>query len=570
MIFLFRHGMVTNFERAIRNGDLKTVTNILNKDTTKSMQPWLGKYPIHVAATYGQVNVMKKLLNAGAIPSATNTQGKTALILAAEKGHVSIVRLLLSQIQTTDQINSLARDLLDFKSLPYPTYSRFLTPRVIDVLAKSGVFKVPGLLDHILWLDRRYFGTRTKSLCRIYNNNSVKLTNAMHPFHILVALIEDDCHIDRLDSTKKITRTVDHLIKKGFDINSKIMHQIDPAGCSTSPMDIVQRYTGTETHSSLNKTTILRMQTLYHILSSRGAKSSTPKPKKRNKQRKKITSWTGYTYRNIQNLRRRQPKPVYGAVYPYTKNHIEAKVLKAVDTNRHMAQVFRNTAIRAPVVPLKYSHTKFLYRGVHEWQAEQLLQSGKLDIRGYIAFSRSKRKAFEFAEKGNIGVLMRLRVEDVPKGTPWIWFDHSSNNSNNKSNSNSNSNSNNNNRANKVDRQLEYSKHLQTKNLYQSLLSSEEEVLLPPGELVLRKKFETTNNGSGVQFYEIEYTPNKTSKSLEGKPLYRRRSSQASEQNENAALAWYMSMFDIQNRKRKRNGQSPARLLANKVSRRSV
>jgi hypothetical protein len=537
--------MVTNYERAIRNGDLKTVTNILNKDTTKrmSMQPWLGGgHPIHVAATYGQVNVMKKLLNYGAIPNNRNAQGKTALILAAEKGHASIVRLLLSQIQTTEHINKLARDLLDFKS--------FLTPQVVDVLAKSGVFKVPGVLDHILWLDRVYFGTRTKTLCRLYNNNSVKLTDSQYPFHILVALIEDDCHIDRLDSTKKITRTVNHLLKKGFDINSKIRYQIAPAGCSRLlPMDIVQRYMGKTPHSSLNKATILRMQTLYHILSSRGATKSPKVKEKKNNQRKKITTWTGYTYRNIQNLRRRQPRPIFEAVYPYTKNHIEAKVLKAVDINRHIAQVFRNTAIRAPVVPLKFSHTKFLYRGVHGIQAEQLLQSGKLDMKGYIAFSRSRRKAFEFAEKGNIGVLMRLRVEDVPKGSPWIWFDHS------KSNSNSNSNS----RANKVDRQLEYSKHRETKNLYQSLLSSEEEVLLPPGEIALSTRIHiSTINGSSVQFYEVQYTPNKNSKSLEGKRLYRSQkhsAAQASEQNENAALSWYMAMFNIQDRKRKRNVQ---------------
>jgi hypothetical protein len=561
--------MVTNnFERAIRNGDLKIVTDVLNRDKQMTdIQLDGGKYPIHVAATYGQVDIMKKLLNAGANSYSKDSYKKTALILAAEKGHVSIVRLLVSQIvQSTVQKNKVAEALLgDLRSL---------SPSVVDVLVKGGLFKVPGVLNHILWLDRKYLGTESKILCRLYRNKCMKLTDATYPFHILVALIEDDCQVDRLDSTKKITRTVNHLIKKGFNINSKFMYKIDEFKGPTSPMDITLRYIHIENPpSNIKKTTLLRIQHLYHIFSSLGAKLSNGflKPKKatqKKKQRNKITNWTGYSYQNIQNLRRRQPRPIFGAVYPYIKNRIEAseyrKALKAVDINRHMAQVFRNTAIRAPVLPLKYSHTKFLYRGVHDWQAEQLLKSGKLDISGYIAFSRSRSRAFEFAEKGNVGVLMRLRVEDVPKGTPWIWFDHSNNSDKSSSKSNSNSSNNNksnsNNRANKVNRQLEYSKHSETKNLYHSSLSSEEEVLLPPGELILTNYHdpiytESVVSKHSISIYEIVYKPNRNSISLEGKRLYRSQkqsTAQASEQNENAILSWYMTMFDIQDKKRKR------------------
>jgi hypothetical protein len=556
MIFMFRHGMVTNYERAIRNGDLKTVTTILNKDKRMSMQPWGpwlgGKYPIHVAATYGQVNVMKKLLNAGAKPGVPDKDGKTALILAAEKGHGSIVRLLAQNVRTIKQRKELAQVLLQY--LDYKS-----SPQTIDVLAKSGVFKVPYVLDYILQFDRATalgIGTIRRALCRIYNNHGVKLTDAQYPFHILIILIEDECHLDRLDSTTKITRTVNHLIKKGYNVNSKFKFKYLPIEVhkknGQTPMDLLSQYMFTKRdilnyenpdpsgYMKEKKSTIHKLQHLYHVLSSRGAKRSTWSKNKKMKQQNKITSWSDDSkYQNIQNLRRRQPSPISGSVYPYpqyTRNMDQAKQFKAVYIDRHMAQVFRNTAIRAPVVPLKYSHTKFLYRGVHDWQAEQLLQSGKLDIRSYIAFSRSRGIAFNFAAAGNIGVLMRLRIEDVPKGTPWIWFDHS----------------NYNNDGHKINKTY-------SKNVYRSLVPNEEEVLLPPGELTLSTRLHnSTTNGSSVQFYEVEYTPNKNSKSLEGKRLYRSQkqsAAQASEQNENAALSWYMAMFNIQDRKRKRNVQ---------------
>jgi hypothetical protein len=89
---------------------------------------------------------------------------------------------------------------------------------VVDILSRAGVFKVPGVLDEILKLERNGILTKQNSLCSIYRNSRVKLTDASYPFHILVALV-GDCPIERFNTTKKITRAVDYLIRQKFSIH---------------------------------------------------------------------------------------------------------------------------------------------------------------------------------------------------------------------------------------------------------------------------------------------------------------------------------------------------------------
>mmetsp|Transcript_9851 Transcript_9851/g.23105 ORF Transcript_9851/g.23105 Transcript_9851/m.23105 type:complete len:103 (-) Transcript_9851:58-366(-) len=54
----------------------------------------LGETPLHIAATYNKIEVLKAFLAVGADVSARNTDGKTPLDSAKQEGHSDIIALL--------------------------------------------------------------------------------------------------------------------------------------------------------------------------------------------------------------------------------------------------------------------------------------------------------------------------------------------------------------------------------------------------------------------------------------------------------------------------------------------
>jgi hypothetical protein len=401
---------------------------------------------------------------------------------------------------------------------------------VIDVLAQVGVFNVPGVLDHILKLERDGGFTTRNTLCSIYRNSRVKLTDTLQPFHILVALV-GDCPGERFNSSKKITRTVDYLIRQKFSIHKTLTYK---DGSNQTPLDQVETRL---TSLVLKKQARLRLQNLHSILYSRGARASKRKLTRRHKttQKKHISQWTTSLYQPVQNARYKQPYAVSGPVLP------QKMQMRSIELNRHIANVFRNTAIRAPVVPIKYTYTKFLYRGVHGPLAEHLIAHGEFESRGYIAFSRSKKIADRFATTGPPpGIVIRLRISDIPRGTPWIWFNHPSNGPTKPATKSLRN-------ITEKERGIEYTTRRETRNTYPSTFSVEEEVLLPPGTIKLTREI--------IEFtlYEAEFTPNLKARSLEGKRVYRVPKALATERNEQAALQWYHTLFNsTSNKKRKK------------------
>jgi hypothetical protein len=91
-------------------------------------------------------------------------------------------------------------------------------------------------------------------------------------------------------------------------------------------------------------------------------------------------------------------------------------------------------AARAPSAPLglpdRLRSTRMLYRGLHATRdilAE--LEAGGLHDPGFSAFAFTAGEAVEYAETAGVEterrgspVLLRLRVDRIPRGTPWAWY----------------------------------------------------------------------------------------------------------------------------------------------------
>jgi len=246
------------------------------------------------------------------------------------------------------------------------------------------------------------------------------------------------------------------------------------------------------------------LRDLHGIMVSRGAVTSTGRAAQRTfvgpkKQRYYISQWTTpSTYQHIQDARRREFSTVQGLTSQDKR------------TNRYLAQVFRNTGTRAPVIPrLETTNTTltatktptnrptYLYRGVHGPQGKEYSLHKMFRDKGYIAFSTKKSVANRFT-KANYGVLLRLRVDDVPHGTPWIWFRDPNT---------------------KVSR---------NKDTFPSTFP-EAEVLLPPGTIRLLARAP-----SEPEVWDVEYIPDKQATSLDRKPIYRK----AAKATNSATTTW--------------------------------
>ena len=78
---------------------------------------------------------------------------------------------------------------------------------------------------------------------------------------------------------------------------------------------------------------------------------------------------------------------------------------------------FTHPVYRAPMSPFKETHT--LYRGIHGGLATAFERKGIVHERGFLAFSQSLQIAKSFAKNQ---VVLVLAVQDIPPGTPWVWF----------------------------------------------------------------------------------------------------------------------------------------------------
>jgi hypothetical protein len=191
----------------------------------------------------------------------------------------------------------------------------------------------------------------------------------------------------------------------------------------------------------------------------------------------------------------------------------------AVQINHALVSYMKSTALRAPAMPVKAT-TKTLWRGmVVTPETYKAIQKTKVwHDTSFLSFTRNRKTAEHSANptsirerydpseyhrlKGKtVGILWKLDVTDVQRGTPWIWFaDKDSTRG----------------------RLGTMAWHLESKPQHQminktwapsqGILGGQEETLLPPGTLhVIDKPLETT---SGAYIFRVKFVPHQKLESL--------------------------------------------------------
>lgn len=141
-----------------------------------------------------------------------------------------------------------------------------------------------------------------------------------------------------------------------------------------------------------------------------------------------ISKWTTSRYKNIQRIERGVSKQidVRNVASPSAK---VAGQSAGVLRNVHALQTYMTRyALRAPTRPQRAPDGP-LYRGVMltEPQLKALVRRGQHTDRGFMAFTRDGAHAANFGSRttqwgGRHFVMFRLRLGDVARGTPWIWY----------------------------------------------------------------------------------------------------------------------------------------------------
>lgn len=540
---------------------------------------------LHHAIKVCDIDIIQYLIEKGAPVDVKSRDGKTPLSIALTNkmyGYGSqyrsadqwdiIINALLKHSRTiqinTDQYNAFIRTKLDLSYKPIRNiFERILrtqlqqvqgsvvklaklfgaalstqdfkyTDSIIRIFKNSQTLSIQEgegpkskrLLD-MLYIEPNFFFDYGEKMCHIFENQHVRLTDALHPFHVLVRIVSGCSNRSKLFNTStKLKNIVDYLQSKGFDINEPI--NIDNAGYSTkqTPISLLEIYINR--YIPIRSKNANMLQNLHTIMVSRGARTSTGRRSIRQRQRGTgrknmkyyISEWTSSRYRTIQDARR--------------KGMNSSK--KDKNVNRYIFQEFRNSGTRSPVIPreftIQYDKNKvqrnarptYLYRGIHGELAKLLLEKKKMQDKGFIAFSRHKEIAEIFAIKDRPGFVMRLKLDSIKKGTPWIWF---------------------------RPKRLRQKKQKIERNIHISNID-EAEVLLPPGTLVLNSPLQNVNWNIQTPTIDVTYIPDKEATNLsQKKKMYRTvKTNRNSTKEEQDATSWFSKLFNStpKGRKQKR------------------
>ena len=177
--------------------------------------------------------------------------------------------------------------------------------------------------------------------------------------------------------------------------------------------------------------------------------------------------WTGDLYKNVRRLR----------TNPNNKFITQSNnTMTAHHTNHALTRMMQSrTMLRAPETPPGVDvHGGGLYRGISGAAADTLKRTGVLVDPSYVATSLERSVSGNFASGG---ILLFFPFRNIPRGTPWIWFQ---------------------NRPKSVGRK----RHINRGTI--ASYSDESEVLLPPGTIRLVPGHPKNNHGARV----AEFIPN--------------------------------------------------------------
>lgn len=88
-------------------GDLKVVKGLIGLGANPNTKDDSDITPIHVAAQKGFTDIVKSLVRSGALVNVPDTQGRTSLHIAADKGNIPLLTALLQQNVDVDPPNNL-------------------------------------------------------------------------------------------------------------------------------------------------------------------------------------------------------------------------------------------------------------------------------------------------------------------------------------------------------------------------------------------------------------------------------------------------------------------------------
>lgn len=403
-----------------------------------------------------------------------------------EKGKKSVTSNIHTSIQANRRLERDQWKLGRYHVLPFAMENTIAL--FIHLGAQFKHIVLPGnrkttLVDYIIMSNHKSI-----EVCKLFSGKTpVKLTDTAFPFHILVFLVMNDPCYDALFTKTRLRNTVQHLIRSGFDINACVQVKNNGATVykesSEAPIHkpalciLEKELWGRKLHTSTRtkrKQRLVDLHSLYVSVGAQRTKGLSKQVTRREKRKDHVTKWTSNVYQNIQNYRRASPT---------SKPEVHENTNRV---NRYLAQVMRNTSIRAPTVPRGFENVGYLYRGVHGPIAKALRKSGEYKDKGYIAFSRSQNVANGFgSSKG--GFTLRIPIHSIPRGTPWLWFKRPVSSTKNK-------------------------------NIHDSIIN-ENEVLLPPGTLRIDNGKIPRGKKTNI---DISYTPNRNATSIKGTSLYRK------------------------------------------------
>ncbi|ESO10300.1 hypothetical protein HELRODRAFT_186281 [Helobdella robusta] len=89
---------VQNFEWALKNGDLDQVKALVEKDKRLvNLQLSTGRYPLCMAADYGQIDIIEFLVSQNADINVKDRHGISPLLSAIYEGHINCVKYLIEK-----------------------------------------------------------------------------------------------------------------------------------------------------------------------------------------------------------------------------------------------------------------------------------------------------------------------------------------------------------------------------------------------------------------------------------------------------------------------------------------
>jgi hypothetical protein len=246
------------------------------------------------------------------------------------------------------------------------------------------------------------------------------------------------------------------------------------------------------------------VQTLMHVIDEMQhwhAKHNANVGIRQPNHRNHVAGWTTHKYRLVQNKRRGAfetsklkawisrmlgKKSDHGLI---TFNLDPKNTVTSNSINNAVSRHMREHTLRVPDMPLdilkstKKKNTtknidppKYLFRGVHGPIAKALRRYGTYHDKGFVATSVRTEIANSF--KAGSGLMMVFKIEDLPIGTPWIWF----------------------------------SPHASPQSHMVPSYCDEAEVLLPPGTYTLTQKV-------GKNTYVATYRLDRAARSLKGNSI---------------------------------------------------